>query len=248
MKKKPASQSAFFNPRLLIGVLCLLGILLALFAFHAFPGASALAQGPEQNQKSGTLHKVSVSDPQLVETLKSQGARVIADYGSFVLLEADDAAAGSLTNNRNAQIVDENNLVLLNAGTIDTRTPEAQALRSASSGRAGNQMRLIQFAGPIRPEWYQALVATGARIVTYIPSNTYLVYGTAPALQAVQRLASDRSIAQWDGEYTAAYRLDPAVTNSEQDSSAGKSFGARQRTVRHSDGRGSGGRTPPRWP
>ena len=39
-------------------------------------------------------------------------------------------------------------------------------------------MRLIQFAGPIRPEWYQALVATGARIVTYIPNNAYLVYGS----------------------------------------------------------------------
>ena len=104
MKKKLAAQSAFFNPRVLIGVVCLLGVLLALFAFHAVPGASAMAQGPEQNRKSGALHKVSVSDRQLVETLKSQGARVIADYGSFVLLEVNDEVASGLTNNRNAQI------------------------------------------------------------------------------------------------------------------------------------------------
>ena len=52
-------------------------------------------------------------------------------------------------------------------------------------------MRLIQFAGPIRPEWYEALVATGAHIVTYIPNNAYLVYGTAQTLQAVQQLASE---------------------------------------------------------
>ena len=212
MKKKPGSQSAFFNPRVLIGMLFLAGLLLGLFAFDAFPGASARAQGSKQNSKSGALHKVSVSDPGLAQTLKSQGARVIADYGSFVLLEVNDAVASSLTNNPNAQIVDENNLVLLNAGTIDTRTPEAQALRSASSTKSGKQMRLIQFAGPIRPEWYEALVATGAHIVTYIPSNAYLVYGTAQTLQAVQTFASNESIVQWDGDYTAAYRLDPAVT------------------------------------
>ena len=173
-------------------------------------------RGQSKIRKSGALHKVSVSDPQLVQTLKSQGARVIADYGSFVLLEVNDAVASSLTSNRNAQIVDENNLILLNAGTIDTRTPEAQAMRSASSAKSGKQMRLIQFAGPIRAEWYQALVATGARIVTYIPNNAYLVYGNSGTLQAVQTLASNESIAQWDGDYTAAYRLDPAVTSTDK--------------------------------
>ena len=92
MKNKPASQSAFFNPRVLIGMLFLAGLLLGLLAFDAFPGASARAQGSKQNQKSGPLHKVSVSDPQLIQTLKSRGARVIADYGSFVLLEVNGVA------------------------------------------------------------------------------------------------------------------------------------------------------------
>jgi hypothetical protein len=49
MKTKPVSQSAFLNPRILLGVLCLLGAFLALFVFHAFPGASALAQAPQEN-------------------------------------------------------------------------------------------------------------------------------------------------------------------------------------------------------
>ena len=49
MKKKSASKSAFFNPRTLIGFgLCLLGLLLALLAYTAYPGASLLAQKPSQ--------------------------------------------------------------------------------------------------------------------------------------------------------------------------------------------------------
>ena len=49
-------------------------------------------------------------------------------------------------------------------------------------------MRLIQFAGPIRSEWYQSLVATGARIVTYMPNNAYLVYSNSKSLNAVGKL------------------------------------------------------------
>ena len=49
MKKKSSSKSAFFNPRSLVGlVLCLLGLLLGLLAYTAYPGASLLAQKPNQ--------------------------------------------------------------------------------------------------------------------------------------------------------------------------------------------------------
>ena len=47
MKKKPASKSAFFNPRVLIGLaFCSIGLLLALLAFALYPGGTVLAQGP----------------------------------------------------------------------------------------------------------------------------------------------------------------------------------------------------------
>ena len=173
---------------------------------------SSASEVATSNYRSpGNLHKVSVSgSPQLVQALKANGGRVIADYGSFVLLEVNDAVADGLVNSNHAQIVDENNLVLLNAGAIDTRNEKSTA--STSVERSGKQMRLIQFVGPIRPEWYKALVDTGVHVVTYIPNNAYLVYGTAKTLQAVHQLASNKSIAQWEGEYTAIHRLDPAVT------------------------------------
>ena len=47
MRKKSSSKSAFFHPRALIGFgLCLIGLLLALLAYTAYPGASLLAQRP----------------------------------------------------------------------------------------------------------------------------------------------------------------------------------------------------------
>lgn len=211
MKKKSNSKSAFFTLRVLVVVvLCLLSVVLVLFGPGMISGPSALAQGA--NQKTAASHKLSVRDRQLAESLKNRGARVVADYGSFVLLEANDALANSVAGNASAEIVDYNNRILLNAKTIDTSTPEAQSSRGAGAVTSGNQMRLIQFKGPIRPGWYQALVSTGARVVTYIPNNAYLVYGSADRLGAVQQLAASNPAVQWDGEYAAAYRLDPSIT------------------------------------
>ena len=160
----------------------------------------------------GVRHKARVGDRDVSKTLTTAGARMLGDYGGFVLLEVDDAIADSIAQQSSIELADEYNRVLLNAGALDTSTPAVQALRSAHAGASGGkQMHLIQFVGPIRPEWYQALVATGVRIVTYMPSNAYLVYGDAVAISAVRRLAADSSRVQWDAAYIPAWRIDPAI-------------------------------------
>src|SRR5260370_29008430 len=64
-KKKSASQSAFFSPRiLLVFVLCSLGVLLALLGFILNSSSSALAVAPTQGYGQpivGTSYKNDVS-------------------------------------------------------------------------------------------------------------------------------------------------------------------------------------------
>lgn len=207
MIKKTASHLATTSPRLWLGVsLCSLGAALALFSF------SALSFVPTASAQSPGIHKVTVKNRQLVDSLTAQGGRVIADYGSFVLLRVDDRTAASLKGNPDAEMADDSNKIMLNAGAIDTTTAAAQALRSVVGDNSGKQMHLVQFAGPIRAEWLAGLQATGAQVVTYIPNNAYLVYGDVHSLQAVRQWAAAQSFVQWDGNYTSAYRLDPGVT------------------------------------
>jgi hypothetical protein len=62
MKRKSASQSAFFDLRLLLGfVLCLAGASLALFAFGVFSGAPALAQASKPDQSRPDALQVGAS-------------------------------------------------------------------------------------------------------------------------------------------------------------------------------------------
>jgi subtilisin-like proprotein convertase family protein len=172
--------------------------------------ARKTSDGPGQSYRSpGVRHKVSVSDPNTARALEKQGARVIADYGSYKLFEVP-ADLLEKVDSAHAQVVDENNLLLLNSGTVDTSTEVAQEMRVNKDQVDGKQMHLIQFSGPILPEWYNALVATGVKVVTYIPNNAYLVYGSTKNISAVKLLAGRRYV-QWDHPYTSFHRLAPSI-------------------------------------
>ncbi len=65
MKKKLTSQSAFSNPRVLIGgVLCAIGTVLTVLAFSVYSSSSALAQAANQARSDvvvGTSYHNDVS-------------------------------------------------------------------------------------------------------------------------------------------------------------------------------------------
>lgn len=97
--------------------------------------------------------------------------------------------------------------IYLNAGTIDTDQPTKQsAARSAAP--SGSDLRLVQFDGPIQPEWVANLEAAGYRIVDYIPDYTYLVYGNAASLNALR--AKPQHV-RWEGAYIASDKINPRI-------------------------------------
>jgi len=156
----------------------------------------------------GKPHKWRVSDPALAESLVARGGKLVADYGSFRLIESDDATLAGAEHNR-AELKDEFNFIRLSARPLDTRAPEVQALRKPVGAFAGKRLHLIQFAGPIKPEWRTALEAAGAQVVSYVPHNAYLVFGDAPAVARLQTWAQSADFVQWEGGYADDYKIHP---------------------------------------
>ena len=152
--------------------------------------------------------KIRVGDPALARELVTSGASLVADYGAFQLLEVDPTRAAALIEAGRAEARDEEDLVLLNTRPLDTRGDEVQARTAARPVEtfAGRRLHLVQFAGPVKPEWHAALAATGAEIVTYIPHNTYLVYGDEESLGRVRGLGT---FVQWEGPFAAEDRIHP---------------------------------------
>jgi len=154
--------------------------------------------------------------------LREQGARLLAEYGAEQLFSVEEAQWQTLANQTDSQAVslrDEENLLLLNAGTLDTSLPASQTLRqrsAAAQSEPGKALHLVQFVGPVKPEWYAALTGTGAEVISYIPHNAYLIYGDETVLAKVQSWAQRSAAVQWDGPFADSYKLDPSVTELRQ--------------------------------
>ncbi len=183
--------------------------LLIVVAAHApVMGQAGAVPGGSKFGREGSL-KVRVDDPRVAAEIESRGGRRVADYQSFSVLEVEPAVLQSLPAGRSAEVLGRENLVLLNAGAIDTSQAAAKALQRPRAGFSGKAMHLVHFAGPVQPDWRDALVKTGADVVTYIPNNAYLVYGDANQLAGVQGLARTAAFIQWDAEYADDYKIDP---------------------------------------
>jgi hypothetical protein len=159
---------------------------------------------------TATAHKVQVRDPATATLIANDGGQLLADYGSYQLYRVDQVRTG-LVQSGVVELRDDCNLIRLNAATIDTSTATVPAARQTIASFRGKRMHLIQFVGPIKPEWRDALKQAGAQIVSYIPQNTYLIYGDAPALAKVQSLAGSATSVQWHGDYLDDYKIHPAA-------------------------------------
>lgn len=153
--------------------------------------------------------KVRVSDPGVAAELQAQGARLLADYGSFQLFETVAPAPLTTLNPDRVERADEADFIELNTGPLDTRAPEVIALRKMAVPFAGKKLHLVQFVGPIKPEWREALEQTGVTVVHYVPQNAYLVRGDNAALAKLQTWAQTADYLQWEGDYANDYKIHP---------------------------------------
>jgi len=156
--------------------------------------------------------KLEVSDPAVAERLLQAGAaRLVADYGAFRLLEADPETVANLGPVPGLQRRDAYDQIALNTGWLDTRAAKAATSAKSLTIFSGKRLHLVQYAGPIRPDWFAALQLPGLEVVTYIPFNAYLVYLDANALGRLRELAGRSGSIQYEGEYLDRYKIQPGA-------------------------------------
>ena len=151
--------------------------------------------------------KLRTADRNTAAQLQAQGARLVVDYGSFQILELDSTLA--VRAKARADVLHTGNHIQLHAGWIDTRSATVGALQRSSAQAAGRQLHLIQFIGPVKPEWHAALEKNGVKVVAYIPQNAYLVQGAASNLAQMQAWAAKAVYVQWHGPYLGQYKIHP---------------------------------------
>jgi hypothetical protein len=96
--------------------------------------------------------RVQASDPETVAAIVNGGGRLVADYGSFQILEANQAALDEFRGAPGVEDRSEQKFILLNAGRIDTDDPPVQAARAAARDFTGKRLHQVQFDTPVKPE------------------------------------------------------------------------------------------------
>ncbi len=181
----------------------------------ARPGVKQLSY-----RSPSATHKLllSADDADIEQRLmSSRSTRKAKKYGSYSLVEVTEAELSSMDASTldRASLRDDLNLVMLKPGQLDTTGPEptiAADLRQADTPLRA--LHLVQLFGPPTPEAVDALEATGAKVVCYVPNNAYLMWATRAErrqLHALRRGADGSSLVQWDGPYHPAYKVDPHI-------------------------------------
>ena len=77
------------------------------------------------------------------------------------------------------------------------------------------RLRLLQFKGPVQPEWLDQIKAVGkVHIVSYVPNNAYLVHIDDAAEKNLTKLTGGSGPVQWVGAYHPYYKMRSSLRDS----------------------------------
>lgn len=145
-----------------------------------------------------------------VQAVVGAAATAAGDYGAFQWLKLDDGQVAAVRSA--SMVVDEVGAPFeLDLGGLRFDPLTNPARLPSGWGGAGNarsddlDLRLVQFAGPLRQSSLDALKQTGVEPLQYIHPFTYVVWSRRSALAT----AAQRSDVRWTADFAPAYRVLP---------------------------------------
>jgi serine protease AprX len=165
----------------------------------------ALSPTPVESQTTLVGVRFPAGAQQLPPSVLSE-AEILIDYGSFtwtVLSPADLAKLDAV--GTPYQAYPSPYALTLGGQTFDPllAPPQSPPDLMTEPAAGGPGLHLVQFHGPTKPAWLDALQASGLETVQYIHPFTYVVWGESAAIAS----QASRDFVRWTGDYLPAYAL-----------------------------------------
>ena len=167
----------------------LLVFLICVFLVH-------LSNTPWAEAEDKILRYKVVSPPALLFE-RDNDIELIQNYGSFSLYRISETALMNIPSNFRAQIriADEMDTILLDAHPFNTQTDTlVLPAQLRSTEPPDKTLQLIQFVGPIKSEWLQAVEETGVTLVHYIANNASLIWSDPTSRARLDILPDSQSL------------------------------------------------------
>lgn len=174
---------------------------LALTCIGTLPGTARAAGLPVEASHVIRIERGAMAAASRIDL---QSVRAF-DYGTFVWMELPSAGMEKLQAAGIAFEEQQNPYTLTLGEQSFDPVREVPSYRSSwgAARSEGADLRLVQYFGPSRSEWMEALTERGVRVVQYIHPFTYIVWSDAATLGAATRAAEVR----WTGSLLAAHRV-----------------------------------------
>lgn len=126
----------------------------------------------------------------------------VQDYGGFLWVELSGVERAALqAHGVELEVQPEAHQVQVGRYRFDP-IRDGQAVPKSRSDD-GRGFRLVQFSGPTRQDWLDALRASGLQPLQYYPHNAYLVWSTGDARTAL----ANQAFVRWHDAFHEDYRL-----------------------------------------
>ena len=194
-----------------VGILLSVTLWIALFSLQGNNSPTYAVSADE----APTTHKVIIESG----TLSGQvsGLELWHDYGAFALYRATDEALNVMPQKAGLvyEVADEMDWIYLDAYPINTKTDASLSdvptdMRAAVTG---SNLYLVQFVGPIKGEWLEAVKATGAEPIHYIANNAYLVWADTNSQAQLENMTTAKAFLQFTTPYHPYFKLDTKLRN-----------------------------------
>ncbi len=156
-------------------------------------------------------------DPAARSAAEKLDTEYVIEYGDrrVLVVTNDEAEKLSAADLRALASPDNLNRIYLRGQVIDTTRP----VPAVASGMAApppsdaQQLYLVQFSGPVKHAWLDEVRQAGdVRIVSYLPTNSYLIFAGGSAARGLRNLVSQRTFLQYMGPFHPAYKVHPQLT------------------------------------
>jgi hypothetical protein len=156
-----------------------------------------------------------------IEQLAQKGITNVRNYGSYWLVEATEAQTSELERIYGGRAMVDNDLNRIRLRTLSFDTTEGSPTVPADlrqTAPTGKRLRLIQFGGPVRPQWLQQIQSVGSvEVICYVPNNAYLARLDQTAEDKLRALEASGGPIQWIGPYHPYYKIQPELAGRGQD-------------------------------
>ena len=142
------------------------------------------------------------------------GIELWHDYGAFALYRVSDQALAALTAPAREQALIDPAIdtILFDRHPLNTRTggsglPDVLTLKEAN----GPALHLVQFVGPIKQAWLDAIAAAGGAPIQYVANNAYLVWADDEGRNRLDALARAGAFVQFSSPLQPGNKLGQSI-------------------------------------